>query len=137
MGNALIAQGFTSFMLHVAPAGSPCFTNPTSAPAKAASATIADDGITLAPITIAAAGYYSVCVTATGYAALVGDITVTQRATIGWTYVLDPEETGSVEIISQAQTCTTTSCKNSKKLNWKKDRIMILDCKATCGISNP
>merc|ERR1719453_2126229 len=42
-GNALIAQGFTSFMLHVAPAGSPCFTNPTSAPAKAASATIADD----------------------------------------------------------------------------------------------
>merc|ERR1719261_1301566 len=125
-------------MMHVVSEGKPCLTGalPAATP-KAASATITADGVTLAPITIAAAGYYSVCVTATGYAALVGDITVTQRATIGWTYVLDPEETGSVEIISQAQTCTTNACKNSKKLNWKKDRIMILDCKATCGILSP
>merc|ERR1719252_511134 len=101
---------------------------------------IDDDEVEFDEIKIEDGGYYTICVTAnvpTGYAALVGDITVTQRATIGWTYVLDPEEEGSVEIISQAQTCTSNTCKNAKKLNWKKDRIMILDCKATCGISSP
>merc|ERR1719146_297736 len=123
--------------MNVVPAGSSCSATAT---ASAASSAIDDDGVTIAPVTIATAGYYSVCATATtptGYSALVGDITVTQRATIGWTYVLDPEEPGSVEIISQAQTCTSNTCKNAKKLNWKKDRIMILDCKATCGISSP
>jgi hypothetical protein len=98
--------------------------------------TAAADGVTLAALTIAKAGKYNVCVDAVG---LIGDIMVTARATIGWTYVLDPEEDGSVEIISQAQDCpaTANACKNQKKLNWKKDRIMILDCKATCGISSP
>merc|ERR1719421_564557 len=134
-GNMLTGVGFTNFVMHVTT--STCFANPADAPAMAASSAIDDDGVALASITIATAGYYSVCVTADGYAAMVGDITVTQRATIGWTYVLDPEEPGSVEIISQAQDCTTNACKNSKKLNWKKDRIMILDCKATCGISSP
>jgi hypothetical protein len=136
-GNTLSTVGFAGFTMNVVPAGSSCSATAT---ASAASSAIDDDGVTIAPVTIATAGYYSVCATATtptGYSALVGDITVTQRATIGWTYVLDPEEPGSVEIISQAQDCTTNTCKNAKKLNWKKDRIMILDCKATCGISSP
>ena len=30
-----------------------------------------------------------------------GRLVLGSRATVGWTYVLDPEETGSVEIISQ------------------------------------
>merc|ERR1719159_131122 len=117
-GNELSGIGYAGFKMHVAASGTACS---------------------------ATAGYYSVCATATtptGYAATVGDITVTQRATIGWTYVLDPEEKGSVEIVSQKLDCTGTAaqirtCNNAKKLNWKKDRIMILDCKATCGISSP
>jgi hypothetical protein len=138
-GNKLDTLGYAGFVMHVVAEGTACGSPSASTP-QASSATIAADGITLAPITIATAGYYSVCVSATspsGFSATVGDITVTQRATIGWTYVLDPEEAGSVEIISQAQTCTSNTCKTAKKLNWKKDRIMILDCKATCGISSP
>merc|ERR1719487_598164 len=82
--------------------------------ATVALAKAADDGVTLEPLTIAAAGYYSVCVDSVG---MIGDITVTQRATIGWTYVLDPEEEGSVEIISQAQDCAEgksgNGCRNT------------------------
>merc|ERR1719238_410389 len=134
-GNALDTMGFTG--LSVAACAGGCAGCTATGVASTA---IAADTIELAAMTIANAGYYSLCASATAPSmtmSTIGDITVTQRATVGWTYVLDPEETGSVEIISQAQTCTTTSCKNSKKLNWKKDRIMILDCKATCGISSP
>jgi hypothetical protein len=143
-GNELSGIGYAGFKMHVAASGTACSATPTAA-LQVDSSAIADDGVTLAAITIATAGYYTVCATATtptGYAATVGDITVTQRATVGWTYVLDPEEKGSVEIVSQKLDCTGTAaqirtCSNAKKLNWKKDRIMILDCKATCGISSP
>jgi hypothetical protein len=125
-GNSLLSVGFTGLVVHVVPAGDACKTDPTTAGVgmSGASTDIDDDDAEFDEITIATAGYYSVCVTATGYAAVVGDITVTARATIGVTYVLDPEEQGSVEILGTG-------------LNWKKDRIMILDCKATCGISSP
>jgi hypothetical protein len=129
-GNKLTNLAATSYDVTVVSEGSACTA---TAQASASSTAVADDGVTLDGMSIATAGYYSVCADGS----LVGDITVTQRATVGWTYVLDPEEDGSVEIISQAQDCTTNACKNSKKLNWKKDRIMILDCKATCGISSP
>jgi len=66
------------------------------------------------------AGRYRVCIGTED----VGDVTVTARADIGWTYVLDPEGEGSVEV-------------SGTGLNWKYDRIMITDCKATCGVSGP
>jgi hypothetical protein len=74
----------------------------------------------------ATAGRFAVCVmdTATTTLEEVGDITVTARADVGWTYVLDPEGAGSVEITGSG-------------LDWKFDRVMITDCKATCGVSSP
>jgi hypothetical protein len=145
-GNMLSTMGYSDLAVKFVTEGMPCSTA-AAATATAAEEVIADDSITGYSFTIAAAGYYSVCFThGTGAdmtTMLIGDITVTQRATVGWTYVLDPEEPGSVEIISQAPTCTgatpaqLNACKTKKKLDFKKDRIMILDCKATCGISSP
>jgi hypothetical protein len=54
----------------------------------------------------------------------IGTLTVTERADVGWTYVLDPEGASSVEITGTG-------------LKWKNDRIMIVDCQATCGVSSP
>jgi len=72
-------------------------------------------------------GRYSVCIESDAGAAdwiEVGDLTVTKRAHVGWTYVLDPEGDGSVEVTGTG-------------LEWKNDRIMIVDCQATCGVSSP
>merc|ERR1719321_2168488 len=72
-------------------------------------------------------GRYSVCIESDAGAAdwiQVGDLTVTKRAHVGWTYVLDPEGDGSVEVTGE-------------ELEWKNDRIMIVDCQATCGVSSP
>merc|ERR1719321_1659054 len=72
-------------------------------------------------------GRYTVCIESDAGAddwIQVGDLTVTERAHVGWTYVLDPEGDGSVEVTGD-------------KLEWKNDRIMIVDCQATCGVSSP
>jgi len=71
-------------------------------------------------------GRNKVCFRHGGVWSTVGSLTVTSRVSTDWTYVIDPEEGGSIEIIGEAS-----------DLDWKKDRIMITDCKATCGVSSP
>jgi hypothetical protein len=80
--------------------------------------------IGFAGLVMPTAGRYLLCYFTDSYKASVGTVTVTSRVTTDWVYVLDPEDAGSVEIIGTG-------------LDWKKDRIMITDCQATCGVSSP
>lgn len=66
------------------------------------------------------AGVYSVCIRE----AKVGELTVTARAHVGWTYIFDPNLDGSVEITGEG-------------LDWQQDRIMLVDCASTCGLASP
>jgi hypothetical protein len=54
----------------------------------------------------------------------IGKLTASARVDQGWTYVLDPTTEGSIEVTGEG-------------LDWKKDRIMLVDCEATCGVSSP
>jgi len=71
------------------------------------------------------AGVYALCLDITGgnYRKL-GEFTVTDRIDLGWTYIFDPNLDGSLEITGDG-------------LDWKKDRMMIVPCTATCGLSSP
>lgn len=65
-----------------------------------------------------------ICPDSTDYTKSVGKVTITARADIGVDWVLTPGEEASVEVLGQ-------------DLNWKSDRMMIIDCTGICGISGP
>merc|ERR1719407_38463 len=54
----------------------------------------------------------------------VGELTVTTRVDLGWTYIFDPNLDASLEI-------------SGSGLDWRKDRVMLADCSATCGHASP
>jgi hypothetical protein len=54
---------------------------------------------------------------------LVGTLAVTANVDLGWTYIFDPNIAGSIEI-------------SGSNLDWKKDRLLIADCSATCGYAS-
>jgi hypothetical protein len=54
---------------------------------------------------------------------LVGTLAVTEHVDLGWTYIFDPNVAGSIEI-------------SGRGLDWKKDRLLIADCSATCGYAS-
>jgi hypothetical protein len=66
----------------------------------------------------------TVTLSGTNPAIKVGELTVTGRVDLGWTYIFDPNVDGSLEI-------------SGKGLDWRKDRVMIADCSATCGHASP
>merc|ERR1719353_1566687 len=43
---------------------------------------------------------------------------------LGWTYIFDPNLDASLEI-------------SGSGLDWRKDRVMLADCSATCGHASP
>jgi hypothetical protein len=67
-----------------------------------------------------AANVYSACIDGNK----IGELTVTERAYVGWTYIFDPNQDGSVEITGE-------------RLDWQSDRIMLVDCASTCGLASP
>merc|ERR1719199_209521 len=66
----------------------------------------------------------SACEVDADYTVLVGKVTLTERAEIGVDWVLTPGETASIEVIGS-------------DMDWKSDRLMIIDCTGICGISGP
>lgn len=136
-GNLDNLQDAKYYKLTFVPAGQSC-TGPnatwtdTSAHAQDAvnASSVAASGATFENVNAGdKAGRYAVCVkstdgTGTWTTEEVGDLTVTARADIDWTYVLDPDGDGSVEI-------------TGSDLKYENDRVMITDCQATCGVSSP
>merc|ERR1719387_2128598 len=58
------------------------------------------------------------------YSIVVGKVTLTERVDIGVDWVLTPGENASIEVIG-------------KDMDWKRDRLMIIDCTGICGVSGP
>jgi hypothetical protein len=69
-------------------------------------------------------GNTSACAADAGYDTVVGAVTLTTRADVGVDWVLTPGETASIEVIGTG-------------MDWQKDRLMLIDCTGTCGVSGP
>jgi hypothetical protein len=66
----------------------------------------------------------AVCSTDDEYDKVVGTVTLTARVDVGVDWVLTPGEPSSVEVLGSG-------------LDWKTDRLMVIDCTGICGVSGP
>jgi len=72
------------------------------------------------------------CTNSTDFMTTVGEITFTRRADIGNDWVLTPSAgVGTDYVPVQSLEVTGTD------MDWKKDRVMLVECTGTCGVSGP
>jgi hypothetical protein len=69
-------------------------------------------------------GVYKLCQNETGSFTEIGTLAVTTRPDVGVNYVVTPGEDTSFEITGNS-------------LEYMKDRVMVIDCIGTCGVSGP
>jgi hypothetical protein len=58
------------------------------------------------------------------FSTTVGEVSITARADVDGFWVLTPGEVASIEVLGA-------------NLDWKTDRIMLIDCTGVCGVSGP
>jgi hypothetical protein len=130
--------------LHLEECGRTCSCADADHEFSTAPSTVAEDAVTFEDVQMPSqAGTYAVCmidmsmvnmtnatnvtnasyVTPAEAVTLVGKLTVTSRVYLGWTYIFDPNVDGSLEVLGV-------------DLDWKKDRLMVADCSATCGYAS-
>merc|ERR1719482_1621902 len=59
---------------------------------------------------------------------LAGDLIITRRVHVGKNYVLDPMDAGSGQVSIEI---------TGSDLDYRKDRIMVINCQDTCGRAEP
>jgi hypothetical protein len=69
-------------------------------------------------------GLYKLCQNETGTFSEIGTLAVTTRPDVGVNYVVTPGESTSFEVTGHS-------------LEYEKDRVMVIDCIGTCGVSGP
>jgi hypothetical protein len=80
------------------------------------------------------------CGDASDYNEYAGTLTVTERAMMGVEYVLQPDKPASLEVVhanEKSLTYKPSGVATDADTGLSKDRITIIDCKGTCGVSSP
>merc|ERR1719380_350861 len=74
----------------------------------------------------------SACTNATDFTLTVGSITLANRADIGNNWVLTPSAGVGTDYVP-VQSLEVTG----ENMDWKMDRVMLVECTGTCGVSGP